>query len=179
VCAVLTEPPLIEYLPVDLKRDRDLVLDIHCRVLFDSSPPDERAAGYLKYREMWLATPQPSMHLEAMTQSLEDPRTIADVVQLNGASAGLCWVTFHDVGGYGFTYAELVEIGFKPEFQRQGLGRMALARIEELVAERGAISLRSTGVARSESVRGFHEASGFLPYQTVFEKPVGGRSPQM
>ena len=165
---------MIEFRPIDPARDRELVLDIHCRTLFDSAPPEERTPGYLKYREAWLETAQPAMHLAAIAQSLEDSRTIAEVVQLSGAEAGISWVTFHDVGGYGFTYAELQEIGFKPEFQRQGLGRMTLLRIEELAAARGASSLRSTGVARRESVQGFHQSGGFEPYMTIFETRLGG-----
>ena len=163
---------MIEYRDIDPKQDRELIQDIHAYTLFESAPPTERSPGYLRYREHWMATDQPGQHLAALEQSLEDERTIAMVVTLSGTAAGLFWVTFHDVGGYGFTYAELEEIGFKPEFQRQGLGRMAMYQIEEMAVQRGASTLRSTGPATSETVRGFHDSSGFQPLLTVFEKPL-------
>lgn len=166
---------MVEFRPVCLDDDRDLVLDMLVIRAFEAAPEADRRRGLNEFRKQWLASPQADAWLNALQASMEDRRTVAEVILVNAVPAGVMWATFEGPP-YEAVFAELRLIAFRLNFQRQGLGRLSVHRLEELATERGAVSLRSTGSAPSEGIRRFHASVGFEPVQTVFERKLEPRS---
>lgn len=138
---------------------------------FDSSPEAVKRGGMNRFRDAWVTSPAALSLMETAETSLQDPTTILEVLVLNGVPAGVLWATFEADPGEAL-HAELRLVAFKLSFQRQGLGRICVQRVEELGAQLGAESIRSSGSAPSEGVRRFHESLGFSPIVTVYAKPI-------
>ena len=167
---------MVEFRPVCLDDDVPFVLEMFVIRAFESATEADGRVGLKRYHESWLESHRAKMERKALEESLKDPRTIAEVVVVDGVDAGFLWCTFVDEPGHP-TYVDLLLVAFKLNYQRRGLGRLAVQRVEQLAAERGADSIRSTGSAPTESVRRFHDSLGFVPIQTVYEKRLGaGRS---
>jgi ribosomal protein S18 acetylase RimI-like enzyme len=101
---------------------------------------------------------------------MKDTRTIAEVLEEDGSTAGYLWVTFTDVQDYNITIAGIMDIAVAPNYQRKGIGTMMLRHIEELAKRRKATLLRSdTGIENVASQK-LHEGLGFKPYRICYEK---------
>ena len=170
---------------VDVVDDRDALLELHCAANYESETAWARAAPYEVYREAWLASGQPDTYLESLARSLDDPRTIAEMWEDAGDPVGYVWASFHDVEGYGLTFAEIDDIGVFPKHRRRGVGIAMLRRVETLAKERGASWVRSeTGVENAAS-RALHAKLGFRQYHIGYEKLlvdgealIGSRPPE-
>jgi GNAT superfamily N-acetyltransferase len=156
---------------IDLTRDRMSVLEFHCQINYECESDFGRSLPYPQYRERWLATSQPEEFLSDLSTSMEDSRTIAEVLEDDSENvAGYAWVTFTDVKEYNLAIAEIREIAIAEEYRKQGLGTSFLRHIEEAARANGAHVLRSgTGWGNTASKR-LHEGCGFLPSRVEYEK---------
>jgi GNAT superfamily N-acetyltransferase len=161
---------MVEFRPVCLDEDRDFIHEMYLVRKFEGEPEAERRRGFAAFGAREDQTSLFALEFNAIEASLQDSRTIADVIVVDGVNAGFVWVTFGKIPGRYTDFAELNSLALRLRYQRQGLGRVTMAHVEKLAAERGAESVRSTGSAPSEAVRRFHAAAGFEPIQTVFEK---------
>ncbi len=160
---------MIEFRSLCLEDDRVFVLEMFLGRAFESAPDPKRRAGLNQYRREWLEAPATAALMQSLEASLQDARTIAEVVVVDGTEAGFVWATFAADPGEP-VHAQLRLVAFRLDYQRRGLGRLSVQHVEELVARSGVETLRSTGSAPSDGVRRFHESLGFEPVQTVFEK---------
>ena len=160
---------MVEFRPICLDDDRDFVLHLFMLRAFESASEDDRRRGLNEFRVQWLGSSQAAAWLKSLKASLNDKRTIADVVLVDGAEAGIVWATYEGPP-YEKPFMELRMVALKLNFQRQGLGRFSVHHVEQRAAERGALSIRSTGTMASRGVVSFHDAVGFEPIQTIFEK---------
>jgi len=129
-----------------------------------------RELSYGEYRKKWLGTSQPKSFLADLEKTMNDKRTIAEILEDDDATAGYIWVTFTDVKDYNITTAEIMDIAVATDYQRRGIGTMMLRYIEDLSRERGATLLRSdTGIENAASQK-LHERFGFKPYRIHYEK---------
>jgi ribosomal protein S18 acetylase RimI-like enzyme len=155
---------------IDVERDRASLLELHCCINYESETPYARRMPYAQYRETWLGTSQPDSYLSHLVESLQDPRTIAEVVEEDGAIVGYLWVTFTDLEDYGLTIAEVMDIAVTPDYQCQGVASELLRRAEVQARRAGATLLRSdTGVENVASQR-LHDKLEFRPYRIHYEK---------
>ena len=155
---------------VDPERDRDVLLELHCAANYESETRWARVARYETYRAAWLASGQTETYLESLARSLDDPRTIAEIWEDDGETVGYVCATFHDVEGYGLTFAEIADIGVFRGHRRRGVGLAMLRRVEMLAKDRGASWLRSkTGIENTAS-RALHAKHGFRQYHIGYEK---------
>ena len=155
---------------VDVDRDREALLELSCASNYESDTPWSRAAPYQTYRAAWLASGQAEKYLRSLARSLNDPRTIAEMWETDGDAVGYVWVTFHEIEGYGLTFAEIDDISVFPRHRRRGVGLAMLRRVETLAKERGASWLRSeTGVENTAS-QALHAKHGFYQYRIGYEK---------
>ena len=155
---------------VDVDGDRDALLELHCAANYESETAWARAAPYEAYRTAWLASGQPETYLGSLARSLDDPRTIAEIWETGGEAVGYVWATFHDVQGYGLTFAEIDDIGVLPRHRRRGVGLAMLRRVEMLAKERGASWLRSEAGVENAASRALHAKHGFRQYHIGYEK---------
>jgi RimJ/RimL family protein N-acetyltransferase len=155
---------------VDIKNDRELLLEFHCRINYESETPEMRKSSYREYRRKWLSTSQPETFLSDLEKSMKDSRTIAEILEDGDSTAGYMWVTFTDLQDYSIAIAGIVGILVAPNYQRKGVAAVMLRRTEELSKERGATLLRSeTGIENVASQK-LHESFGFKPYRICYEK---------
>ncbi len=167
---------MLEFRPVCMDDDRSFVLEMHLVRAFEGEPEAERRLGFTAFAAREDQARIAELEIKAIEASLEDPRTVAEVIVVDGVDAGFVWVTFGQVPGRYTDYAELRALAFRLKYQRHGLGRVTMQHVEEVAAARGAESIRSTGSAPSEAVRRFHASAGFEAVQTVFEKRLVPRA---
>jgi GNAT superfamily N-acetyltransferase len=161
---------MVTFRPIDLEADREFILEVRVQTLFQDETPWARSPGLPSYRRWYLTSRHPDQFFKLLARSLRDPRTIADVVEVDGTAAGFVWATFVDVPESDFTYLELRAMGLRPEFQRQGLGRVTAAHVDEVAIERGADAARSFAGIENEASIAFHRSLGFEPIEIRYEK---------
>ncbi len=161
---------MLTHRAVDVVNDRDALLELHCAANYESETAWARTAPYEAYRTAWLASGQSETYLESLARSLEDPRTIAEMWESDVGAVGYVWATFHDVEGYGLTFAEIDDIGVFPQHRRRGAGLAMLRRVEALAKERGASWLRSEAGIENTASRALHAKHGFRQYHIGYEK---------
>ena len=155
---------------IDIKADRDMLLELHCQVNYESDCPWAREIPFEQYREKWLYSSQTEVFLKALAESMKDERTIAEIWKDSGIIAGYLWVTFSEIVNYGITVAELKDIIVTSDYRRRGIAKKMLAHAEHLARERGADIFRSeTGIDNTASQK-LHESSGFETYRVQYEK---------
>ena len=128
---------MFRYRAIDAKKDRNLLLEFHCRINYDSETPHARTAPYEQYREKWLSTYQPDAFLSHLAETIKDKRTMVEILECNGSVAGYLWVTFSDIQDYRITIAEVMDIAVVPDYRRRGVGLEMLKHIEETARKRG------------------------------------------
>jgi GNAT superfamily N-acetyltransferase len=161
---------MLQFREIDVDRDRDTLLEFHCRINYVSEPMWARRIPYVHYRDKWLSTSQPASYLAHLTQTMQDERTLTEILEQNGTAVGYLWVTFTDVADYDVTIAQVMDIAVAPQHQRHGLGLQMLERIEAIARRHGAALLRSdAGIENAVSQR-LHEKSGFKPFRIQYEK---------
>lgn len=163
---------MLQYRDVDIDADRDLLLELHCQINYESETPLARKTPYGAYRKKWLSTSQTGHFLSDLRESLRDERTIAEILEDDGSVVGYLWVTFMDIRDYNVTAAEVMDIIVTPEYRKRGMGSEMMQHIEELTRERGAAVLRSDTGVENEASRKLHEKRGFKPYRIRYEKPL-------
>lgn len=161
---------MLTHRAVDVDRDKDVLLELHCEANYATETPWARTMPYETYRARWLASGQSKSYLTSLERSLDDVRTIVEIWQNDGVDVGYVWVTFHDVEGYGLTFAEVDDISVLPVHQRCGVGDAMLDRVESLSTERGASWIRTeTGIEATAS-QGLHAKRGFYQFRVGYEK---------
>ena len=161
---------VLRFRRININEDKNLLLEFHCRINFESETPYLRKLSYEEYREKWMSTSQPESFLSDLARTMKEDRTIAEILDDGDAEVGYLWVTFTDVQDYGITIAGIMDIAVAPDHQRKGIGTMMLRHIEEIAKERGATLLRSdTGIENMASQK-LHESFGFKPYRIHYEK---------
>ena len=161
---------VLRFRRININEDKNLLLEFHCRINFESETPYLRKLSYEEYREKWMSTSQPESFLSDLARTMKEDRTIAEILDDGDAEVGYLWVTFTDVQDYGITIAGIMDIAVAPDHQRKGIGTMMLRHIEEIAKERGATLLRSdTGIENMASQK-LHESFGFKPHRIHYEK---------
>ena len=161
---------MIKIRPVDVNADKEILLEFHCCINFESESSWARAISYPKYREKWLSTDQPESFLADLRESMSDPRTIAEIWEEEDATIGYVWATFTEVRDYDLMIAEVNDIAVNQSYRGRGIGTEMLKHIEQLARDRGAHILRSeTGIENTSSDR-LHMRVGFKPYRIQYEK---------
>ena len=160
---------------LDIEADKDILLDFHCRINYESETPWARTVPFEQYREKWLNTSQTKTFLGDLAESMKDGRTIAEIWEDDQVIVGYLWVTFSEVRDYNLIIAEVRDIVVIEEHQRKGIGRRILEHAEQLARDRGAHVLRSeTGIDNTAS-QGLHVKSAFKPYRIEYEKLLDER----
>ena len=155
---------------IDIKTDRDMLLELHCLINYASDSPWARTIPFEQYREKWLSTSQTEVFLKHLAESLSDERTIAEIWEDAGTVVGYLWIAFSEIGDYGITVAEVKDIIVTDDYRHRGIGRKMLEHAEQLARDRGADIFRSeTGIDNKASQK-LHASSGFETYHILYEK---------
>jgi len=155
---------------IDIKADKDTLLELHCRINYESESPWARTVPFEQYREKWLSTSQTKTFLGDLAESMADERTITEIWEDDHVCVGYLWVTFSSVRDYNLTIAEVRDIAVVEEYQRRGIGRRMLEHAEQLARDRGAHLLRSETGTDNTASQGLHVNFAFKPYRIQYEK---------
>ena len=129
---------MITHRRVDVERDADTLFELHSQANYAvASPWMTSSTTYEQFRDHWLTTPQPEEFLASLTKSLKNPRTVAEIWEVDGGPAGFVWVRFTDVAGYNLTRADVDDLAVAPEFRRRGIGSQMMAFAEEAARASG------------------------------------------
>ncbi len=167
---------MITHRRVDVERDRDTLFELHSHAnYFSSSPWVTSSTSFERYREHWLKSPQTEEFLGNLTKSLNDPRTVAELWEVDGEAAGFVHVRFTDVTGSDFTRADVYDLAVGPGFRRMGIGSRMLAFAEESARESGANALYIGTGWENEPARSLYVKRGFrereIEYEMLFRRP--------
>ena len=157
---------------MDFERDREYILERHCRINYACDSPWAREKSYADYRAEWFSlSGQISEFYGYLRETAQDSRSIAEMIETeDGRTVGYLWVTFSEDKESGFRFAEIQEIYIEEEFRRQGLAAQLYQYAEEKAKVNGAKVIRAgTGVCSNASIR-LHESLGYAPYRYEFEK---------
>ena len=95
---------MITHRRVDVERDKDVLLKLHSHANYAVASPWIRSrVSFEQFRDHWLATGQTEEFLGNLSKSMRDPRTVAEVWEVDGEPAGFVWVRLTDIDGYSFT----------------------------------------------------------------------------
>lgn len=157
---------------IDIKKDKEFVLDCHCKTNFNCDSDWAVKVGYENYKNKWFSTKDPDEFLEALIKSFKDERTLGLIVEDEAIKIGYCWVRFYDVSEYDLVIAEIDDILIIDGYQRRGVATFLINYIEEKCKENGACVLRAgTGINNMASIK-LHEKAGFKKYRVELEKII-------
>ena len=162
----------IEHRTIDLQRDRDFLLEMHCRINYECEMPWVRETPYSEYRETWLQSEGVKEYLDALSDSMQDSRTIADIwenAQTNEIVAYV-WMIFHDIKSDSISFAELQDIAVVENYRRQGIAERICDYCINAARKSGAKMLRSGTGASNIASRKLHEKLGLSDYRVEYEK---------
>lgn len=155
---------------IDLERDKDFILESHCKINFKCESKWSIECGYDSYRSKWFSTDNPSKFLKALTKSLKESRSLGLIVQDGVKKIGYCWVSFCDIKDYDISIAEINDILIIDSYKNKGIASFLIKHVEEQCKINGAKVLRSgTGINNLASIK-LHEKLDFQTYRVEFEK---------
>ncbi len=157
---------------IDFEKDKDYILERHCRINYACESPWKREMTYLDYRSEWFSLAgQITGFYEYLRRTAQDDRAIAEIIETeDGRIVGYLWATFCEDEESGFRFAEIEEIYIEEEFRRHGVAAQLYEYAEAKARRNHAKVIRSgTGICNSASIQ-LHERLGFVPYRYEFEK---------
>ena len=157
---------------IDFEKDRDYILERHCRINYACESAWARETSYPDYRSEWFSlASQVSGFYGYLERSAQDDRAIAEIIEMeDGRIVGYLWTTFCEDAESGFRFAEIQEIYLEEEFRRHGVAAQLYEYAETKARHNGAKVIRAgTGLCNRASIQ-LHERLGFAPYRYEFEK---------
>lgn len=165
---------------IDFEKDRDYILERHCRVNYACDSPWARETPYPNYRSEWFSlTGQVSGFYSYLERSAQDNRTIAEIIETKeGRIVGYLWVPFCEDKESGLCFADIQDIYIEKEFRRHGVATQLYKYAEANARRNNAKVIRSgTGVCNSAAIQ-LHERLGFAVYRYEFEKLLVNKNNQ-
>lgn len=157
---------------IDFEKDKDYILECHCRINFACESAWAREISYSDYRSEWFSLiSQISGFYGYLQRTAQDNHSIAEIIETeDGRVVGYLWTTFCKDEESGFCFVEIQEIYIEEEFRRHGVATRLYEYIELKARHSGAKVIRAgTGSCNRASVQ-MHEKLGFAPYRYEFEK---------
>ncbi len=164
-------PTGLRHARIDLAADRDYILERHCRVNYECDTPWARKKSYEAYRADWFAnTAQQDGFLSALTQSMDDTRTIAEIIKAeSGEPVGYLWVPFHGEDA-SFVWADVQDIYVEEAFRKSGVASYLMDYAERMAKHSGARVIRSGTGCENIRSQGLHRKMGYYQYRFEYEK---------
>ncbi len=159
---------------IDPVKDRDYVLESHCKINYECDTPWKRKMTYNDYRAEWfMLKGQISEFYNYLQETAKDKRTIAEIIEdENGKTLGYLWVPFLEDSESCFCFADIQDIYIEPEYRNRGIAIDLLKYAEENAKQNGAVVIRSgTGCENSASLA-LHEKTGYYVYRYELEKKL-------
>ena len=159
--------------PINFEKDKDYILERHCRINYECDCPWKRAAmSYEEYRNEYFGLQnQIKGFSEWLLESAKDGRTIAEIIENeDNIKVAYLWVVFNADEESGFYFADVQDIYVEEEFRNMGIAESLMQYAETKAKENGAKVIRS-GTGR-DNIKSFnlHNKLGYYQYRYEFEK---------
>lgn len=157
---------------IDFVKDKEYVLERHCRINYECDCPWAREITYDDYRKDWFSLKnQINEFYRYLEQTSKDSRTIVEIIEdESGCVVGYIWVPFCVDEESGFAFADIQDIYIEEDYRRSGLAAQLISYAEDKARQSGAKVIRSgTGCENIKSIR-LHEKLGYYQYRYEFEK---------
>ena len=157
---------------IDFDKDKDYILERHCRINYACESAWAREMSYPDYRSDWFSlTSQVAGFYGYLEQTAQDDRAIAEIIETeDGCIVGYLWTTFCEDKESGFCFAEIQEIYIEEEFRHRGAATQLYEYAEAKARRNNAKVIRAgTGLCNKASLQ-LHERLGFVPYRYEYEK---------
>ncbi len=158
--------------PIDFIRDRDYVLECHCRINYECDCPWARKVAYEDYRSDWFSMKnQINGFYDYLQETAADPRSIAEIIETaDSQTVGYLWAPFCADEESGFCFTDVQDIYIEANFRKYGIASDLLEYAENHARANGAKVIRSgTGCENIASIE-LHKKRGFYAYRYEFEK---------
>lgn len=157
---------------IDFIKDKDYILECHCKINYECDTPWKRKMTYNEYRIEWFGLEkQIEEFYNYLQDTAKDKRTVAEIIENENRDAvGYLWVPFCEDTESGFLFADIQDIYIEPAYRKSGVATELLQYAEKKARQNGARVIRSgTGCENMGSIA-LHEKMGFYTYRYEFEK---------
>jgi len=156
---------------INLDTDKDYILECHCRINYECDCPWARSISYEEYRANWFSwINQQNGFLSALTESMEDSRTIAEIVKTeSGETVGFLWVPFYG-DDEKFIWVYVHDIYIEEVYRKKGIATYLMDYAEKSAKQNGAKVIRSGTGCENIKSQGLHQKLGYYQYRYEYEK---------
>ena len=161
----------LKHTRIDIETDREYIFECHCRINYECDTPWTRKRAYEQYRANWFAdTGQQNGFLSALRESMEDKRTIAEIIRSeSGEAVGYLWVPFHG-DDPNFVWADVQDIYIEEAYRRTGIAAYLMDYAEQSAKRNGAKVIRSGTGCENFKSQAMHQKLGYYQYRMEYEK---------
>ncbi len=164
----------ITHRQIDFEKDKEYVLECHCKINYECDTPWKRSMNYSDYRDEWfMLKGQITEFYNYLQETANDKRTIAEIIEdENGSIVGYFWVPFCEDVESEFAFADIQDVYIEPEYRKFGIATELLQYAETRARQSGARVIRSgTGCENRASIA-LHNNLGYYTYRYEFEKEL-------
>ena len=162
------------HIKIDLDNpdDKSYILERHCRVNYECDTPWIRKLTYEQYRADWFANAgQQEEFLSSMCESMEDSRTIAEIIKTeSGETVSYLWVPFHAGTSSFMCWADVQDIYVEEAYRRTGVALYLMDYAEQSAKRNDAKVIRSGTGCENIKSQGLHQKLGYYQYRFEYEK---------
>jgi GNAT superfamily N-acetyltransferase len=161
----------LQHIRINLEHDRDYILERHCRINYACDCPWAREISYEEYRTNWFSNSnQQEGFLSALCDSMEDERTIAEIIKTEqGETIGFIWVPFYG-GDANFIWADVQDIYVEETYRGSGIAAYLMEYAEKSARVNGAKVIRSGTGCDNIASQKLHQKLGHYQYRMEYEK---------
>ena len=161
----------LQHVRLNPNRDKEYILERHCRINFACDTPWARRISYEEYRMNWFSNAgQQEGFLSALTESMKDARTIAEIIKLDsGETAGYLWVPFHGED-LSFIWVDVQDIYVEEAYRRTGMATYLMNYAEKAAKRNGAKVIRSGTGCENINSQELHRKMEYYQYRMEYEK---------
>jgi len=162
---------MLKHIKINIEKDKDYILERHCRINYACDTPWARKISYEQYRTNWFSNAeQLNGFMSALQDSMKDERTIAEIIKTEQDEiVAFIWAPFYGENE-SFIWAEIQDIYIEEAYQGNGIATYLMNYAEEFARNNGAKVIRSgTGCENIASQR-LHQKSGYYRYRMEYEK---------
>lgn len=165
----------LKHIKVDVAKDKEYILERHCRINYACDCPWAREISYEDYRANWFSNnDQQNEFLSALKNSMEDSRTIAEIIKTSqGETVGFIWVPFYGLDS-SFVWADVHDIYVEDVYRGSGIAAYLMEYAEKSAKDNGAKVIRSGTGCENVASQKLHQKLGFYQYRMEYEKILEG-----
>ena len=162
----------LRHVKIDLGKDKDYILECHCRINYECDTPWARKIPYEEYRANWFNNiGQQNGFLSMLADSMKDERTVAEIIKTeSNETVGYLFVSFYAETESFMCWADVQDIYIEEPYRKSGVATYLMDYAEKSAKQNGAKVIRSGTGCENVKSQGLHEKMGYYQYRFEYEK---------